>query len=246
MDSDEMRCKELKRSVSGYSPDEVDDPLDSIANEQWEVRDIAVRELEKLDSDHPSREGGELLLGVRSPGLETTVDSARREVEVMIHEAEARYRKMLADTSSKVERVQESYEALRETRGRLDSDLRGLLEGYLKLLDDANSSTMREIEKPLRERLDTEAISAAHAAAAAEERQEEESDSEAHEEVSQVRDDDEEAKPESNGIGDTEPGESKSVRAKEEPSEDDTIVSEESSSHESEGSRHGWFPRRRG
>ena len=83
----------------------------------------------------------------------------------MIRDAERRSQRMLADSSDKVERVRASYEALRQTRHSFDADFRRLLKGYLHLLDEANSSTAREIEAPLNERLDSEAIAAAREAA---------------------------------------------------------------------------------
>lgn len=251
MESEEIRYKEFKRSVRGYSPDEVDDLIDSVADELDEARSERDRLSGELGEARTKIERYESLEGsIRATLTQAEKaasdykESARREAEVTIHEAEAKSRKMLADASSKVERVQGSYEALLETRGRLDAELRRLLEGHLRLLDDADSYIVREIEEPLAQRLDPGAISAAQAAAA-EERREGESRAYTHEEVShiEVRDGDGEAEPEA---GNSETGETEADRIHEDASEGETVAGEYPSSNDGESPRGGWFPRRRG
>ncbi|WP_047866319.1 DivIVA domain-containing protein [Rubrobacter aplysinae] len=172
MEPDELRYKEFRRSVRGYSPDEVDDLLDAVADELDAVRGEQARLTAELDEARATIQQYESLEGsIRATLVQAEKaasdyqEAARREAEVIIHDAETSARERLADSSDKVERVHSSYEALRETRSRLDTELRQLLEGYLQSLDDSNASVAREIEVPLEESLDTEAITEAREAA---------------------------------------------------------------------------------
>lgn len=183
VEPDDIRYKEFKRSVRGYSPDEVDDLLDSLADELESTRSERDRLSMELEEARERIENYERLESSIRATLEqaekaasdyqeaarkdadSTLENARREADSMIRDAERRSQRMLADSSDKVERVRASYEALRQTRHSFDADFRRLLKGYLHLLDEANSSTAREIEAPLNESLDAEAIAAAREAA---------------------------------------------------------------------------------
>lgn len=183
MESDELRYKQFKRSVRGYSPDDVDDLLDSVAEELDEARGESDRLSGELAEARRSIEGYEGLESSIRDTLEraersasnyeeaarrdseATLEAAKREAEVVIHDAEAKARRMLAESSAKIERVERSYEALQEAHESLDSDLRRMLGSQLKLLDDTRAKAARETEVPLQKRLDTEAISAVQAAA---------------------------------------------------------------------------------
>lgn len=183
LEPDDIRYHEFRRSVRGYSPDEVDDLLDSLADDLEEARserdrlsgemEDARKRIEQYESlensirdtlDQAEKAAADYQQTARRDA-ESTVEAARREADSIVRDAERRAERMLADSSGKVERVQDSYEALRETRRMFDTELRRLLESYMSLLDEANSSTAREIEAPLQERLDPEAIAAARDAA---------------------------------------------------------------------------------
>ena len=72
---------------------------------------------------------------------------------------------MLAESSARVERIQESYEALQEAKRSFTNDFRQLLKTYTEVMDSMEISSAREIEASLRERLDTESIAVAREAA---------------------------------------------------------------------------------
>lgn len=281
MEPDELRYKEFKRSVRGYSPDEVDDLLDTVAEELDEARTEQTRLTAELNEarsrieQYQSLEGSirdTLSQAEKAAGdyqeaarrdAESTVEAARREAEVVIHDAEASARRMLASASAKVDRVQRSYEALQETRTSLGADLRRLLEGYLQTLDEANSTTGREIEAPLRDRLDDEAISAAHEASDREllekgqksqQNGREESQPESHQEGEDTghgdtREEDQgvDEAADAHGAGEetaetTETGDGAEESSGKDDPEDETVASNE----ESGESRRGRFLRRRG
>lgn len=249
VEPDDLRYKEFKRSVRGYSPDEVDDLLDSLADELESTRSERDRLSGELDEVRKRIEHYESLEGSIRATLEqaekaasdyqeaarkdaeSTLENARREADSIIRDAERRSRSMLADSSGKVERVQDSYEALRQTRHSFDADFRRLLRGYLQLLDEANSSTAREIEAPLNERIDSEAIAAAREAAEQERTATEHGESE---EVSHI---------EIRGGEDSEPEDEGTSAGVEEQDTGEAASDEESDSSDT---RRGRFLRRRG
>ncbi|CAN5281861.1 hypothetical protein BH24ACT16_BH24ACT16_00310 [soil metagenome] len=182
MESDEIRYKQFKRSVRGYSPDDVDDLLDSVADEFDEARgerdrlsgELAearrrIEEYESLESSirttlQRAEKSASNYEEAARRDFEATLEAAKREAEVVIYDAEARARRMLAESSSKIDRARRSYEAMQQAHKSLDSNLRSMLGNQLRLLDDTQEKAAREIEEPLQQRLDTEAISAVRSA----------------------------------------------------------------------------------
>jgi cell division initiation protein len=72
---------------------------------------------------------------------------------------------MLADSSARVERIQESYEALQDAKRGFANDFRQLLKTYMDMMENMEIVSAKEIEASLRERLDTESIAVAREAA---------------------------------------------------------------------------------
>jgi cell division initiation protein len=77
---------------------------------------------------------------------------------------------MLAESSARVERIQESFEALQEAKKNFSNDFRHLLKTYSEVMEKAEVASAREVEASLRGRLDTESIAIAREAAAHENR----------------------------------------------------------------------------
>jgi cell division initiation protein len=95
--------------------------------------------------------------------------SAQREADFTIREAKRRSHQMLADSSSRLERVQDSYEALQDAKKSFTNDFRHLLKTYMEMMDNMEVSSAREIEASLRDRLDTESVAVVREAAKEEE-----------------------------------------------------------------------------
>ncbi len=87
----------------------------------------------------------------------------------MIREAKARSHQMLAESSARVERIHESYEALQEAKRTFANDFRHLLRTHMDMIENMEVASARQIEASLRERLDTESIAVAREAATHEE-----------------------------------------------------------------------------
>lgn len=189
----DVRRKEFKHSVRGYNADQVDDFLDTVADEfehtysenlrmREEISSLRDRleQFEKLEDSiqsalvHAEHAANDLresatreaedLRGSAIREAENVRNNANREAEYTIKEAQDRAQQMLADSSSKVERAQESYEALKTAKQNFGADFRHLLKSYIDVMDNVDIVSAKDIEASLRERLDWEAITAAREA----------------------------------------------------------------------------------
>lgn len=190
----DVRRKEFKHSVRGYNADQVDDFLDTVADEfehtysenlrmREEISNLRDRleQFEKLEDSiqsalvHAEHAANDLresaareaedLRSSASREAENVRNNANREAELTVKEAQERSQQMLADSSSKVERAQESYEALKKAKENFAADFRHLLRSYIDVMDNVDIVSAKDIEASLRERLDWEAITAAREAA---------------------------------------------------------------------------------
>ena len=193
----DIRRREFKNSLRGYDANQVDDFLDEIADEiertysenarlreessslkqrleQFDELEGSIRaalvhaEQAANDLRRTATQEAENLRRSATREADYARETANREAEFTINEAKARSHRMLADTSERVERIQESYEALRQAKQLFASDFRHLLKSYLDVMDNADVATAREIEASLRERVDLESMAAARVAAESE------------------------------------------------------------------------------
>ena len=190
----DIRRKEFKSGFRGYDANQVDDFLDAVADEfernymenqrmREEVSSLRDRlqQFEDLEGSiraalvHAEQASNDLRRAATSEA-ESMRQSAQREADFTIREAQTRSHQMLADSSSRIERVQDSYEALQEAKKSFTNDFRHLLKTYTDMVDTIEVSSAREIEASLRERLDTESIAVAREAAQQEARPPEDSD----------------------------------------------------------------------
>src|ERR687893_155809 len=179
----DVRRKEFKNSLRGYDANQVDDFLDAVADEFERAYTDNSRMREEISSLRERLQQFEELEGSIRPALvhaEQAADdlrrSASREADFTIREAKARSHQMLAESSARVERIQESYEALQEAKRNFTNDFRHLLKTYMDMMENMEISSAREIEASLRERLDTESIAVVREAAAQQEPAEETGD----------------------------------------------------------------------
>src|ERR671917_206207 len=143
----DVRRKEFRNGFRGYDANQVDDFLDAVADEFERTYAENSRLREEVSS-----------LRERLQQFE--------ELEGSIREAQARAHQMLAESSARVERIQESYDALQEAKRSFTNDFRQLIKTYADVMENMEISSAREIEASLRERLDTESITVAREAAA--------------------------------------------------------------------------------
>jgi cell division initiation protein len=172
----DVRRKEFKSAFRGYDANQVDDFLDAVADEyernytenqrmREEVSGLRDRlqQFEDLEGSirsalvHAEQASNDLRKAATEEA-EGIKQSAQREAELTIREAQSRSRQMLADSSSRIERVQDSYTALQEAKRSFANDFRLLLKTFTDVMENLEVSSAREIEASLHERLDTESI----------------------------------------------------------------------------------------
>lgn len=178
----EIRRKEFARSFRGYNAEQVEDFLETVADEyeriytenlkiNEEISNVRERleQFEELEGSirealvHAEKAAGDLRESARREA-ESMRMNATREAELTVREAKSRANQILADSSEKIERARESYEALKEAKEKFASDFRRLLRSYLEVMDNAEIASAKEVEASLRERLDPEALAAAREA----------------------------------------------------------------------------------
>jgi cell division initiation protein len=188
----DVRRKEFKSGFRGYDANQVDDFLDVVADEfernytenqrmREEVSSLRDRlqQFEDLEGSiqaalvHAEQASNDLRRAAAREA-EGIKQSAQREADFTIREAQSRSHQMLADSSARIERVQDSYDALQEAKRSFANDFRHLLKTYSDIMENMEVASAREIETSLRERLDTESISVVREAAQEEARSAEE------------------------------------------------------------------------
>jgi cell division initiation protein len=168
----DIRRKEFKSGLRGYDANQVDDFLDAVADEVERTYSENQRLMEELTVLRGRLEQFEQLEdSIRAAIVHAEQVSkdlrrnASKEAELIVREAKERAHRILADSSGRVERVQESYEVLRKAKQEFANDFRHLLQSYLAVMDNADVATAKEIEASLRERLDLESVATAREAA---------------------------------------------------------------------------------
>jgi cell division initiation protein len=188
----DIRRKEFKIGFRGYDPNQVDDFLDAVADEfernytenqrmREEVSSLRDRlqQFEDLEGSiqaalvHAEQASNDLRRAATQEA-EGLKQSAQREADFTIREAQSRSHQMLADSSARIERVQDSYDGLQEAKRSFANEFRHLLKTYTDMMENMEVASAREIEASLRERLDTESIAVVREAAQEEVRSAEE------------------------------------------------------------------------
>src|SRR4028119_2106236 len=186
----DIRRKEFQNGFRGYDANQVDDFLDTVAdefernyNENQRMREETnslrerLQQFEDLEGSiraalvHAEQAANDLRRSANREA-EDVRQAARREAELTIKDAQSRSHQMLADSASRIERVQDSYEALRDAKMSFANDFRHLLKTTLEMMENMEVSSAKEIEAALRERLDTESIAVVREAPAHQDRDE--------------------------------------------------------------------------
>ena len=179
----DIRRKEFRSGFRGYDANQVDDFLDTVAdefernyNENQRMREETnslrerLQQFEDLEGSiraalvHAEQAANDLRRSANKEA-EDVRQAGRRDAEFTVRDAQARSHQMLADSSSRIERVQDSYEALQDAKKSFANDFRHLLKTYMDMMENMEVSSAREIEATLRERLDTESIAVVREAA---------------------------------------------------------------------------------
>jgi cell division initiation protein len=140
----DIRRKEFKRSVRGYTDEEVDIFLDEVADEferlfqaNMELDDKVHRLEEQSAGLTQVREALEKTLITAQVQSEDMRSNAHKESELILRDAELKARGIVHDSYGETQKVQQALFQLKLLEEDFRFKFRSLLEGYLKLLSDA-------------------------------------------------------------------------------------------------------------
>jgi cell division initiation protein len=140
----DIRRKEFKRSMRGYADEEVDlfldeiaDDLDRLSQENVELQDRIRRLDEQLAGHVQLRDALEKTLVQAQFQADETRANARKESELILRDAELKARGIVSDSYTEIQRVQQALIQLKHLEEDFRFKFRSLLEGHLKLLDEA-------------------------------------------------------------------------------------------------------------
>ncbi len=159
----DIRRKEFKRSVRGYSDEEVDVFLDEVADEferlfqeNMELQDRAQRLDEQIAAHAQVRDALEKTLVSAQIQAEEMRANAHKESELIVRDAQLKARSIVDGSYGETQKLQQSLVQLKRLDEEFRFKFRSLLEGYLNLLSQA----------PIATTAGTEATTLASAAAA--------------------------------------------------------------------------------
>ena len=140
----DIRRKEFKRSMRGYSDEEVDIFLDEVADEferlfqeNMELHDRMQRLEEQIAGHVQMKDALEKTLVSAQLQSDETRANARKESELILRDAELKARGIVNDSYGETQRVQQALIQLKHLEEDFRFKFRSLLEGHLKLLNDA-------------------------------------------------------------------------------------------------------------
>lgn len=140
----DIRRKEFKRSMRGYADEEVDIFLDEVADEferlyqeNAEMHDRLQRLEEQIAGHAQIKDALEKTLISAQLQSDEMKLNARKEGELILQEAELKARQIVNESYSETQRVQQTLVQLKHLEEDFRFKFRSLLEGHLKLLNDA-------------------------------------------------------------------------------------------------------------
>ncbi|MBN1631970.1 MAG: DivIVA domain-containing protein [Thermoleophilia bacterium] len=140
----DIRRKEFKRSMRGYSDEEVDIFLDEVADEferlfqeNMELQDRAHRLDEQIAGHMQLKDALEKTLISAQLQAEELRSNAHKESELILRDAELKARGIVSSSYSETQKTQQALVQLKLLEEDFRFKFRSLLEGYLRLLKEA-------------------------------------------------------------------------------------------------------------
>lgn len=147
----DIRHKEFKKAMRGYSEEEVDIFLDDVADDfeflfkqNMELQDEVHRLREKVAQYESLKETLQKTLLAAQQQADATLANARKESELILRDAEMKARSIVAESYAEKQKVEQSIIQLKRLKDDFAFKLRSLLEAHLNLLaqaDEAADST---------------------------------------------------------------------------------------------------------
>jgi cell division initiation protein len=144
----DIRRKEFRRSMRGYTDEEVDIFLDEVADEfelvyqeNIELKDKVQRLDEQIATYTQVRDALEKTLISAQIQSDEIKANARRESDLILRDAQLKARGIVSDSYSETQQVQKALVGLKRLEEEFRFKFRSLLEGYLNLLSEADIAT---------------------------------------------------------------------------------------------------------
>lgn len=146
----DIRHKEFKRTLRGYSEEEVDIFLDEVADdfelvfkENIELQDEVHRLKEQVAQYETLKETLQKTLVSAQQQADAMQINARKEAELVLRDAEIKARGIVGDAYSEKQKVQQSVLQLRQAEDDFRFKFKSLLEAHLNLLLEDEASDER-------------------------------------------------------------------------------------------------------
>ncbi len=140
----DIRRKEFKRSMRGYSDEEVDIFLDQVADEferifqeNMELQDRLQRLDEQIAGHAQLKDALEKTLVSAQIQAEELRSNARKESELILRDAELKARGVVSASYGETQKTQQALVQLKLLEEDFRIKFRALLEGYLRLVNEA-------------------------------------------------------------------------------------------------------------
>ena len=153
----DIRHKEFRRAMRGYSDEEVDVFLDEVADEferlfqeNMELRERVEQLVEQVHQYELLKETLQKTLVSAQQQSDEMRANARKEAELIIKDAEIKGRDLLGESYVEKQRVQQSLTQLKQVEEDFKFKFRSLLEAHIGLLSkDAEAGGRREPRSPV-------------------------------------------------------------------------------------------------
>ncbi|MHB9148607.1 MAG: DivIVA domain-containing protein [Thermoleophilia bacterium] len=148
----DIRHKEFRRAMRGYSDEEVDVFLDEVADEferlfqeNTELRDRVEQLLEQVRQYESLKETLQKTLVSAQQQSDEMRANARKEAELIIKDSEIKGRDLLGESYAEKQRVQQSLIVLKQVEEDFKFKFRSLLEAHINILAEDAASEERRV-----------------------------------------------------------------------------------------------------
>lgn len=149
----DIRHKEFNRSMRGYKDLEVDEFLDNVVEEFERVFNENIDYKERLEALEDKiqqykniEETLQKTLISAQEQAEELKHNAKKEADLILRDAELKSRSIITDSYAERQKVQRSVQNLKQKQGELRYQLRSLLDGYTRAIDQEEESILEEID----------------------------------------------------------------------------------------------------
>jgi cell division initiation protein len=147
----DINKKEFKRIMRGYSPEEVDDFLDHITKdyemalrEAAALREQTAKLEDKLSHYYKLEQTLHGALVVAQETAEEVKNTARKEAQLLVKEAEARAERIVEDAIAKARKMASEYQEVQKQAEIFRGRLRALLQAQLEMINSEDWDGMTE------------------------------------------------------------------------------------------------------